>query len=85
MKGEYQMINFGLESNEAKEQRIIRLRTMFQKQEIVTITSAEKKTGFSRATIIKWCKQGNIPLWDDKKNKSVVELTKQNTPKWLQK
>ncbi|MCC4371891.1 hypothetical protein LMB49_10865 [Limosilactobacillus reuteri] len=76
--------NLGIGSNEAKEQRIIKLRNMFRKQEIITVGSAVKKTGFTRQTVINWCKQGDIPLWDENTNKSVVPTTLENTPAWLQ-
>lgn len=79
------LTNLGLGSNEAKEQRILKLRKMFFDQEVITVSSAVKKTGFTRQTIVRWCKQGNVPLWDDKKNKSVVPATLENTPKWLKK
>lgn len=70
-------------SNEKKIQRIMRLRNSFNKREVITIRSACAKTGYAESTIIKWCKEGNIPLLQDD-GKSIVPLTDENTPKWLQ-
>lgn len=75
--------NLAMSSNEAKEQRIMKLRKMFHNQEVITVGSAVKKTGFSRQTVVKWCKQGDIPLWDENTNSSVVPTTLENTPEWL--
>lgn len=70
-------------SNEKREQRIMRLRQWFNNQEVVTVKAAENKTGFRPATIIKWCKDGDIPLIGDD-GQPVVPLTEQNRPKWLE-
>ena len=75
--------NMGLASNEAKEQRIMRLRNAFNKQEVVTVQAAAKNTGFTASTVRRWAKQGNIPLLDGDTGKSVVPMTDKNRPKWL--
>ncbi len=77
--------NMGLASNEAKEQRIMRLRNDFNRGDVYTVKSVMQKTGYSRSTIIKWAKQGNIPLYDERKKQSVVLVTDQNRPSWLRK
>lgn len=75
--------NLALASNEARNQRIIQLRQAFAKQQIITVESAVKQTGYTRTTVISWAKQGNIPLWDAKRKQSVVPLTDANTPSWM--
>lgn len=77
------LTNMGLASNEAKEQRIMRLRNAFSRREVITVESASKKTGYSLNTIRKWAKEGDIPLWDPETGTSVVPLTSDNRPKWL--
>ena len=79
------LTNMGLAANEAKEQRIMRLRNAFNHGDVYTIKSVMQKTGYSRATIIKWAKQGNIPLFDEQKQQPVVPVTDQNQPNWLRK
>lgn len=74
--------NLANSSNEKREQRIMRLRQWFNHREVVTVKSAENKTGFKSATIIKWCQDGNIPLIGED-GQPVVPLTDQNRPKWL--
>lgn len=74
--------NLANSSNEKREQRIMRLRQWFDHREVVTVKSAENKTGFKPATIIKWCQDGNIPLIGED-GQPVVPLTDQNRPKWL--
>lgn len=74
--------NLANSSNEKREQRIMRLRQWFNHREVVTVKSAENKTGFKPATIIKWCQDGNIPLIGED-GQPVVPLTDQNRPKWL--
>lgn len=75
--------NLANSSNEKREQRIMRLRQWFNHREVITVKSAENKTGFKPATIIKWCQDGNIPLIGED-GQPVVPLTDQNRPKWLQ-
>ena len=75
--------NFVLAINEAKEQRIMRLRNMFNKQEAVTIQAAAMKTGYTVGTVRRWAKEGNIPLIDGDTGDSVVPMTEKNRPKWL--
>lgn len=75
--------NMAMAANEAREQRIIRLRQMFKKMEVVTVASAVKKTGYSRKTVVSWCKAGNIPLFDEIKQNTVVPMTPANTPAWF--
>lgn len=74
---------FGLVSNENKELRILKLKRDFQEQKVITIKSAQKATGLTRPTIIKYAKEGNIPLWDEKRKESIVKITASNKPKWM--
>lgn len=76
--------NMGLASNERREQRIMKLRNMFNHQEVVTVESAVQKTGYSAVTIRKWAKSGDIPLIDtEHNNQPVVPMHTGNKPKWL--
>lgn len=77
------LTNMGLSSNEAKEQRIMKLRRDFNDKKVITVQGAVEKTGYSAATIIKYAKEGEIPLWDNKKNESVVPINNSNRPKWF--
>lgn len=49
-------------SNEKREQRIMKLRRDFRNQEVFTVKAAAIKYLLSENTIIKYCKDGNIPL-----------------------
>lgn len=73
----------GNASNERKLQNIMKLKRLLDFKKVYTVQSAVQKTGYSEQTIRSWCKQGNIPLFDPKKNTTVVPLTDQNKPKWL--
>lgn len=77
------LTNMALSSNERREQNIIRLRQAFNKRQVVTVKSAMQWCGYSRTTILRWAKDGNIPLIDDKSGKTVVAMTSQNKPRWL--
>lgn len=68
-------------SYERRQQRIMRLRGMFNRQQIVTVDSAVQRLGYRPQTIIKWCKEGNIPLLHE--GQPIVPLTDANRPKWL--
>lgn len=69
-------------SNERRLQDIMRLRRLFDDQEVVSVSSAAKRFGYSEKTIIKWCVDGDIPLcYAD--GSTVVEVTVDNQPKWL--
>lgn len=71
-------------SNEGREQRIMKLRRLFELKKVVTVCSAMEKFGYSRKTIVGWCRSGNIPLVDTEHGTdTIVPLTKQNCPKWL--
>lgn len=74
--------NMATSSNEKREQRIMRLRRMFDDGEVATVMSAVNKFGYSYGTIVKWCKDGNIPLLDTEKGSYVVPVTDNNKPKW---
>ena len=74
--------NMATSSNEKREQRIMRLRRMFDDGEVATVMSAVNKFGYSYATIVKWCKDGNIPLLDTEKGSYVVPVTDNNKPRW---
>lgn len=73
------MANF---SNEKREQQIMVLRRNFNKKKWVTVESVVHGTGYRQATVIKWAKDGNIPLLK-KDGTSVVPLTTDNRPDWL--
>lgn len=75
--------NMGLASNERREQHIMKLRRAFNEQQVATVQAAMHLTGYSYTTIVKWCKDGNIPLMDGKKGQPVVPATKDNMPKWI--
>lgn len=77
------LTEFGLASNESRWQRIFTLQKDFRDQKIVTVSAASKKYGYRRNTILKWCHDGDIPLWDNEQNRSVVPITKKNKPQWL--
>lgn len=69
-------------SYEKRQQRIMQLRRLFDLQKVATVKSAMDKFGYSYTTIIKWCKDGDIPLFDTDKNDYVVAVTRDNMPKW---
>lgn len=74
-------INFlGTSSNEKKTQNIMKLRSDFQKREVVTVLSAVKKYGYTEETIIRWAKEGDIPIFHN--GKPVVRMHVDNKPKW---
>lgn len=75
--------NMGNASNERREQTIMKVRQDFNEGIIRTVKSGADKYVVSESTMIKYCKDGNIPLWNPKKNESVVPLTDENMPKWL--
>lgn len=76
-----QLDNMGGASYERRQQNIMKLRNMFNKQEVVTIQSAMAKTGYAEGTIKGWCKDGNIPLFTDNDH-TIVPMTNENKPKW---
>ena len=45
--------------------RIHQLQLDFRDGYVLTVASAVKKYGYRRNTIIKWAKEGNVPLVDD--------------------
>ncbi|MBZ2406624.1 hypothetical protein [Liquorilactobacillus hordei] len=69
-------------SNEKRLQRIMKLRRDFNEKKVVTVKSASAATGYAYSTIVKWCKDGDIPLVDIE-GKTVVPMTDKNTPRWL--
>lgn len=69
-------------SYEKRQQRIMRLRRWFNDKEVVTVDSVIAKTGYAKSTVIKWAKDGDIPLIDNDGN-PVVPLNDRNTPTWL--
>lgn len=75
--------NLANASNEKRNQTIMRVRNDFNQGIIRTVKSACIKYVVSENTMLKYCKDGNIPMWDPKKNQTVVPLTENNTPKWL--
>ena len=77
------LTDMALSSNERREQNILRLRRAFNHRQVITVQSAVLWSGYSRQTVIKWAKDGDIPLFDEQQNDSVVKLTAQNRPLWL--
>lgn len=79
--------NMALASNERKERNIIQLRQLFDYGKVYTVASAQKKLGYTRQTILRWCREGNIPLVDTEKDHSgkttVVPMDATNKPKLL--
>lgn len=73
--------NLGNISNEKKEQRIMILRQLFKTGNVLTVTGAAKYFGLSEATILKYCKVGDIPVLDHD-GKAIVPMTKSNRPDW---
>lgn len=73
----------GNSSNEAREQRIMKLRNDFSNGTLVTVASVREKLGYAESTIISWAKSGNIPLIKSD-GTSVVPLTDENAPKWIE-
>ena len=73
--------NLGNISNEKKEQRILILHSLFKAGNVLTITGAAKHFGLSEATIIKYCKAGNIPMLDHA-GQAIVPMTEKNRPDW---
>ncbi len=71
----------GLASNERKEQNIMLLRQAFNQQKVITVEAAAKYFAMSQATILKWCREGNIPLLAE--GQPVVEMSPENRPSWL--
>lgn len=69
-------------SYEKRQQRIMQVRRWFNEQKVVTVESVMQKTGYSEKTVIKWAKDGDIPLIK-KDGNPVVPLNEQNTPTWL--
>ena len=74
--------NLAISSNEKREQRIMRLRNAFNNQKYVTVASAAQGTGYAYSTVLKWCKDGNIPMLDSE-GEPVVPIINDNKPKWL--
>ena len=70
-------------SNERREQTIMKLRSAFLHKQVVTVAAAEKQFSVSRTTMLRYCKDGNIPLFDTEKRQTVVPRTRDNTPAWL--
>lgn len=73
--------NFGLASNERHEQNVLRLKSLFNQQKVVTVASAAQWFAMTERTIEKWCKEADIPLFYDNEH-TVVPMTKENQPKW---
>lgn len=70
-------------SYEKRQQNIMKLRRLFETKVCFTVPAAASYMGYSRATIISWCKAGDIPLIDPYLQTSVVEITAENSPKWM--
>lgn len=74
--------NMATSSNEKREQRIMQLRRLFNEGKVATVKSAMDKFGYSYSTVVKWCKDGDIPLFDTQKKDYVVPTNSHNLPKW---
>lgn len=70
-------------SNEAREQRIMRLRQLFLHGKLVTVQSAVNYFGLTRTTIVKYCLDGDIPLVDELNESTIVAVNDRNRPSWL--
>lgn len=70
-------------SNERRLQTIMQLEQLFRKQKVVTVMSAMHVLGVTRTTVLKYCRSGDIPLFDTEKHMTVVPMTDQNRPDWL--
>jgi hypothetical protein len=70
-------------SNERRLQTIMRLEQMFRKQQVVTVMAAMQSFGVTKNTILKYCRSGDIPLFDTEKHMTVVPITDQNRPAWM--
>ncbi|MGX5378221.1 hypothetical protein ACWCL1_08260 [Ligilactobacillus sp. LYQ135] len=68
-------------SYEKRQQRIMQTRRWFDDREAITVASVSQKTGYAESTVIKWAKDGNIPLFLNN-DETVVPLTEENKPKW---
>lgn len=68
-------------SYERRQQRIMQVRRWFDDCETVTVAAVCQRTGYAKSTVIKWAKDGNIPLFLNN-NETVVPLTNTNKPKW---
>lgn len=75
--------NLANASNERRLQTIMKVRRDFNEGIIKTVKSGAVKYVVSENTMLKYCKDGDIPMWDTKKNQPVVPLTETNTPDWL--
>lgn len=70
-------------SNERRLQTIMRLEQLFRKRQVVTVMSAMQFLGVTKTTVLKYCRSGDIPLFDTEKHATVVPVTDQNRPDWL--
>lgn len=78
------LTDMALASNEAREQRIMKLRRDFNNKKYITVQSVVNGTGYVYNTVLKWAIDGNIPLLGND-GKPVVPLTEENTPRWLKR
>ena len=74
--------NLANSSYERRQQRIMKLRRDFNDMKYITVDSVVKLTGYTEATVIKWAKDGNIPLLIDN-GTTVVPVTDENRPTWM--
>lgn len=65
-------------SNEAREQNLMRLKRAYKEGKVVTVKSACDYFGYSEPTIIKWCKDAQVPLIDTKRKRYVVPVNQSN-------
>lgn len=61
-----------LEMSMGKDERKFRMRVLLDKGECFTVTACSKSIGVSRETVLKYLKEMNVAVFDDKKG----ELTK---------
>ena len=74
-------------NNEQRQQNIIKLQQGFAQQRFVTVASVMQAWGVTRPTVLKWAKDGNVPLIDTDRKvpQTVVPVTAENEPRWWPK
>ena len=73
----------GNASNEKRNQRIMVLRSDFAHRRVVTVNSAVKRYGYRESTVVRWAKDGDIPLITNDGKTTVVPVRQSNAPQWL--
>lgn len=68
----------GEASNEKRNQRIMKLRNAFNDERVNTLQEAAKLSGYTVTTVVKWARDGDIPLLDEQTGQPIVVLTAAN-------